>query len=187
MKAFQQRNKFKQTGILNPHERTRSRPPPKAQQESGRLALSSTIRSTGMRLGHSGQAGPADRARKDRQPLVLGARPGADRDVPRARAATCRRVRAAQEGAATAPGRVQRVRGRISSSLSGLQGLKKFYVRAHAVDGEVRGLTILYDQATEGIMDPAAIAMASAFVPFPTGTPRADRPSATSNTAPASS
>ena len=50
--------------------------------------------------------------------------------------------------------------------LSGLQGLKKFYVRAHIRDLEVRGLTILYDQATEGIMDPVTVVMGSAFAPF---------------------
>ena len=37
----------------------------------------------------------------------------------------------------------------------------------------MRGVTILYDQATEGIMDPVAVAMSSAFAPFPgTGLPR---------------
>src|SRR5262245_9997626 len=50
--------------------------------------------------------------------------------------------------------------------LSGLQGLKKFYVRAHIRDLEVRGITILYDQATQGIMDPVTVAMSSAFAPF---------------------
>jgi peptidoglycan hydrolase-like protein with peptidoglycan-binding domain len=51
--------------------------------------------------------------------------------------------------------------------LSGLQGLKKFYVRAQIRDLEVRGLTILYDQATDGIMDPVTVVMSSAFAPFP--------------------
>ena len=51
--------------------------------------------------------------------------------------------------------------------LSGLQGLKKFYVRAESRDGEVRGMTILYDQATEGVMDPVVVVMSSAFAPFP--------------------
>jgi hypothetical protein len=50
--------------------------------------------------------------------------------------------------------------------LSGMQGLKKFYVRAEFRDGEVRGMTILYDQATEGIMDPLVVVMSSAFAPF---------------------
>jgi S1-C subfamily serine protease len=51
--------------------------------------------------------------------------------------------------------------------LSGMQNLKKFYVRAEAKDGEVRGMTVLYDQATEPIMDPVVVVMSSAFTPFP--------------------
>jgi peptidoglycan hydrolase-like protein with peptidoglycan-binding domain len=50
--------------------------------------------------------------------------------------------------------------------LSGMQGLKKFYVRAEIRDAEIRGMTILYDQATEGIMDPLVVVMSSAFAPF---------------------
>eukprot|EP01035_Chromulina_nebulosa_P040432 gene40432-54680_t len=53
--------------------------------------------------------------------------------------------------------------------LSGMQGLKKFYVRGTFRDAEVRILTILYDQATEGTMEPVVIAMSSAFNAFPTG------------------
>jgi peptidoglycan hydrolase-like protein with peptidoglycan-binding domain len=51
--------------------------------------------------------------------------------------------------------------------LTGMQNLKKFYVRAEFKDGEVRGMTVLYDQATETIMDPVAVVMSSAFTPFP--------------------
>jgi hypothetical protein len=51
--------------------------------------------------------------------------------------------------------------------LSGLQGLKRFYVRAQGKDNEVRGFLIMYDQAMMGIMDPIAVAMASRFEPFP--------------------
>ena len=43
----------------------------------------------------------------------------------------------------------------------GVQGLKNFVVRAEAHGSEVRGVTILYDQATEGIMGRVAIAIAS--------------------------
>ena len=50
--------------------------------------------------------------------------------------------------------------------ISGMQGLKKFYVRASAQDNEVRGITILYDQAEEGTMGPIVVAMSSAFAPF---------------------
>jgi hypothetical protein len=51
--------------------------------------------------------------------------------------------------------------------LSGMQNLKRFYVRAAIRDGEVRGMTVLYDQATEPIMDPVVVVMSSTFVPFP--------------------
>jgi hypothetical protein len=50
--------------------------------------------------------------------------------------------------------------------VSGMQGLKKFYVRALLKDSDVRGVTILYDQAMDGIMDPVVVAMSSAFAPF---------------------
>jgi peptidoglycan hydrolase-like protein with peptidoglycan-binding domain len=52
--------------------------------------------------------------------------------------------------------------------LSGLQGLKKFYVRGTFKGDEVRILSILYDQATENTVEPVVIAMSSAFNPFPT-------------------
>ena len=50
--------------------------------------------------------------------------------------------------------------------LSGMQGLKKFFVRAHIRDLEVRGLTVAWDQATEGVMDHVGVVMQSAFAPF---------------------
>ena len=50
-----------------------------------------------------------------------------------------------------------------------MQGLKKMVVRGFAENGEVRGITILYDQAMEGTMDPLVAPMSSAFVPFATG------------------
>lgn len=53
--------------------------------------------------------------------------------------------------------------------LSGLQGLKKFYLRGTFKGDEVRILTILYDQATENTVEPVVIAMSSAFNAFPTG------------------
>ena len=53
--------------------------------------------------------------------------------------------------------------------LSGLQGLKKFYLRGTFRGDEVRILTILYDQATENTVEPVVIAMSSAFKPFPSG------------------
>jgi hypothetical protein len=51
--------------------------------------------------------------------------------------------------------------------LSGTQGLKKFYIRAEIRDLEIRGMTVLWDPATQVIMDPAVVVMSSAFAPFP--------------------
>ena len=48
----------------------------------------------------------------------------------------------------------------------GTQGLKKFYVRAVNGEAEVRGITILYDQAMSGTIDPILRAMSSAFAPL---------------------
>lgn len=53
--------------------------------------------------------------------------------------------------------------------LSGLQGLKKFYVRGTFKGDEVRIMTILYDQAMENTVEPVVIAMSSAFNAFPSG------------------
>jgi hypothetical protein len=51
--------------------------------------------------------------------------------------------------------------------ISGMQVLKRFQVRAQAKGNEIRGITILYDQATEGTMNPVAVAMANSFQGFP--------------------
>ncbi len=58
--------------------------------------------------------------------------------------------------------------------MSGEQGLKRFVERVQASGSELRGITILYDQATEGMMAPVALAMADAFQGFPD--PNADPP-----------
>lgn len=51
--------------------------------------------------------------------------------------------------------------------ISGMQNLKKFYVRAQVRGEEVRGITVLYDQAMAGMMEPVVVAMSSAFTAFP--------------------
>ena len=60
--------------------------------------------------------------------------------------------------------------------LSGLQGLKKFYLRGTFKGDEVRILTILYDQATENTVEPVVIAMSSAFNAFPAAAQMAGPP-----------
>src|SRR4051795_8100355 len=60
--------------------------------------------------------------------------------------------------------------------LSGLQGLKKFYVRGTFKGDEVRIMTILYDQATENTVEPVVIAMSSALNAFPSAVQTAGPP-----------
>ena len=50
--------------------------------------------------------------------------------------------------------------------LSGRQGNKKFYLRAHAENGDIRGFIVHYDPAMEAAMQPTIVAMSSAFSPF---------------------
>ena len=58
--------------------------------------------------------------------------------------------------------------------ISGMQGLKRFVERVQASGNELRGITILFDQATENVMAPVAAAMADTFQGFPD--PNADPP-----------
>lgn len=51
--------------------------------------------------------------------------------------------------------------------ISGVQGLKNFRIRAAARGTEVRGVTVLYDQATEGTMDSIAAAVVGTYNGFP--------------------
>jgi hypothetical protein len=62
--------------------------------------------------------------------------------------------------------------------ITGTQGLKNFVVRVEASGPELRGITVLYDQATEGIMAGVAVAVANSFQGFPdpnAGLPGEDR------------
>src|SRR5580693_8014599 len=54
-----------------------------------------------------------------------------------------------------------------SCVMSGMQGLKRFIVRVQSSGGELRGVTILFDQAIEGVMAPIAAAMANTYQGFP--------------------
>jgi hypothetical protein len=51
--------------------------------------------------------------------------------------------------------------------MSGMQRLKRFIVRVQSSGGELRGVTILFDQAIEGVMAPIAAAMANTYQGFP--------------------
>jgi hypothetical protein len=168
VKTFQKNHAGKETGILNTDERLRLTQAAKAsQQRVGWQVIKD--RTTGVQLGVPTKLVPQQR------PASAGARWQTGRgeiqvETFRMAGPAVTLARAFEQQKKEPPQRKVEysvLRGDFFV-LSGLQGLKKFYVRAHEKDHEVRGVTVLYDQATEGIMDPVAVAMSNAFDPFPT-------------------
>ena len=167
VKTFQQKRKFKETGVLNEQERA---------------LLAAAARARQAHVGWSMVDDP-----------VTGARLGLPaRQVPHRRTgATGTRWSSAQGQVQVETFKIREPGTTLAAVyeqqkkepptrklevnllrpdffiLSGRQNLKRFYVRGGIRDGEVRGMTVLYDQATEPIMDPVVVVMSSAFMPFP--------------------
>ena len=164
VQAFQRRNKSKDTGVLNPQERSILAASAKPlQDEVGWRLVEDPV--NGVRVGLPGRLA-TETARGQsgtRWSSLQGQLQIETFRLPNTRleAAFERQKR---EPFDRRPG--YNVLRPDFFVISGTQGLKKFYVRAMARDNEVRGITILYDQAMEGTMDPVVVAMSSAFVPF---------------------
>jgi peptidoglycan hydrolase-like protein with peptidoglycan-binding domain len=169
IKAFQKDRGGKQTGVLNPQERGVLADGAKKRQDNVGWKVVFDA-GTGVRLG---------------VPTKLVPQQASDANGAKWSSATgtiqiqmARRKEAGPTAAKLAEQEKKEPAGRkIEYSavkpdffvLSGMQGLKKFYLRGQIRGDEVRILTILYDQATEGTMEPVVIAMSSAFNPFPNG------------------
>jgi peptidoglycan hydrolase-like protein with peptidoglycan-binding domain len=176
IKEFQKARGGKQTGVLNPQERQALAETAKRRQDNvGWKTV--TDAGTGVRLGI---------------PTKLVPQQSADANGAKWSSATgtiqvqlSRRKEANPTTAKLAERERKEPAGRQIDYtvvkpdffvLSGLQGLKKFYLRGTFKGDEVRILTILYDQATENTVEPVVIAMSSAFNPFPSGAPIAGPP-----------
>lgn len=167
VKSFQKRHGFKDTGILNPDEREKLAEAAKArQQRVGWEEVDDDT--TGARLGMPLKLVPRKKAGEDGShwqsshgEIQIDTFRVAGNDVSLAKIFD----RLKREP------RQRRVEYQVMRDdffvLSGLQNLRKFYVRAQAKDDEVRGVTVLYDQAMDGTMDPVAVAMSNAFQAFP--------------------
>ena len=176
IKEFQKTRGGKQTGVLNPQERGVLADTAKRKQESVGWKIV-TDPGTGVRLG---------------VPTKLVPQQSSDANGARWTSTTgtvqvqlSRRKEANPATAKLAEREKKEPAGRTIDYtvvkpdffvLSGLQGLKKFYVRGTFKGDEVRILTILYDQATENTVEPVVIAMSSAFNPFPSGAQAAGPP-----------
>jgi peptidoglycan hydrolase-like protein with peptidoglycan-binding domain len=167
IKAFQKEHGFKETGTLAPAERTLLSDTAKAkQQQVGWRVIDD--QATGAQVGLPGAHVPNTSAGRTGTRWSSGQgqiqiETFRVRDPGTTLAAVYERQKNEPAGRKLT---VNFQRGDMFI-LSGLQGLKKFYVRAEFKDGEVRGLTILYDQAWEGVMDAATVVMSSTFAPFP--------------------
>ena len=176
IKEFQKARGGKQTGVLNPQERGILADTAKQRQENVGWKIV-TDAGTGARLG---------------MPTKLVPQQSTDANGAKWTSATgtvqiqlSRRKEASPTTAKLAEQEKKEPAGRKVDYtvvkpdffvLSGLQGLKKFYVRGTFKGDEVRILTILYDQATENTVEPVVIAMSSAFNPFPAGAQAAGPP-----------
>jgi hypothetical protein len=166
IKNFQKRSKAKITGTLTPTERASLVAAAKQHEEDYGWSIVADP-ATGARLGVplklTPQAGDAARgtrwssAHGEMQVETFRIKDGGDLAAlfeKEKKEPGSRRV----ESSALHPG---------DFTIAGMQGLKRFQMKAQARDGEVRGVTVLYDQAMEGIVAPVLGAMTSAFTPFP--------------------
>ncbi len=169
IKEYQKSRGGKPTGVLNPQERSVLAETARRRQENVGWKLV-TEQVTGARLGiptklvpqQSGDASGAKWSSPTGTIQIL---------LARRKEANPTAARLAEQEKKEPPGRSvdYTVVKPDFFVLSGLQGLKKFYVRGAFKGDEVRILTILYDQATENTVEPVVIAMSSAFNPFPAG------------------
>lgn len=176
IKEFQKTKGGKQTGVLNPQERGVLAETARRRQETVGWKIV-TDASTGARLGIPIKLVPQQSS--DANGAKWSSSSGTIQvQLARRKEANPTTAKLAEQEKKEPAGR------KVEYSavkpdffvLSGIQGLKKFYVRGQYRGDEVRILTILYDQATEGTMEPVVIAMSSAFNPFPSGAQMAGPP-----------
>lgn len=167
MKDYQKRNKLKVTGLLSPEERTAlAAAVTPRQSEAGWRVIEDPA--TGARIGIPSKfatritTGPAGTRWSSEQGQL---------QIETFRVDTGATLEAVYEQQKGIPRRRLTANnlGQDSFMLAGMQGLKKMRVYGYARNGEVRGLTILYDQAMEGTMDPLVAPIAWAYLPFPQG------------------
>jgi hypothetical protein len=175
VKAFQKRNGTAETGILNPPERAALAAKAKPKQEAVGWRIVDDL-STGARVGIPSKLMPNTNvsggiSRWSSQRSETSADTFRIAGIS-ALAPTFERMKREPVGRVTEYSLIKE----DFFVISGLQNLKRFYVRAQLKGDEVRGVTILYDQAMQGIMEPVVIAMSSAYAPFPSGRASAPPP-----------
>ena len=175
IKEFQKERGGKQTGVLNPQERSVLAETARRRQENAGWKIVTDL-GTGARLGVPTKLVPQQSS--DANGAKWSSPTGTIQiQLSRRKQANPTTAKLAEQEKKEPAGR--QVDYTVVKPdffvLSGMQGLKKIYVRGTFKGDEVRILSILYDQATEGTVEPVVIAMSSAFNPFPSGTGPAPR------------
>jgi peptidoglycan hydrolase-like protein with peptidoglycan-binding domain len=176
IKEFQKSRGGKQTGVLNPQERGVLAETAKRRQDNVGWKIV-TDAGTGVRLGIPTRLAPQQSS--DGTGAKWSSSTGTIQiQLSRRKEANPTTAKLAEQEKKEPAGRKVEYTAVKPDFfvLSGMQGLKKFYVRGQFKGDEVRILTILYDQATEGTVEPVVIAMSSAFNPFPSGAQAAGPP-----------
>jgi hypothetical protein len=166
VKAFQKRNGAKETGVLNQPERATLAAAAKPKQDAVGWRMADDP-ATGARIGVPAKLVP------QQTQIIGGTRWASSRGEYQVE--TFRITQPGTSLSAVFEKMKREPTGRKADYsvlkpdffvISGLQNLKKFYVRAQLRGDEVRGFTVQYDQAMAGIMDPVVVAMSSAYSAF---------------------
>lgn len=177
IKKFQKEQGAKETGALNSQERAKlAAAAKKAQDNVGWKVVTDMV--TGARVGLPGKLLPQQTS--DANGTRWSAPQGKIQVNLARRKETGATLAAVAEREKKEPANRKILYSTVRPDffvVSGLQGLKKFYLRGQISGDEVRVLTVLYDQATEGTMEPVVIAMSNAFAAFP-GAAQAQTPAA---------
>jgi peptidoglycan hydrolase-like protein with peptidoglycan-binding domain len=175
IKEFQKSRGAKETGALNPQERGILADTARRRQENAGWKII-TDAGTGVRLGIPTKLVPASAS--DANGTKWTSPTGTTQIVLTRRKEANPTTAKLAEREKKEPGRSidYTVVKPDFFVLSGLQGLKKFYLRGTFKGDEVRILTILYDQAVENTVEPIVIAMSSAFNAFPSSAQAAGPP-----------
>jgi peptidoglycan hydrolase-like protein with peptidoglycan-binding domain len=169
IKEFQKARGGKQTGVLNPQERGVLAATAKQRRENVGWKIV-TDAGTGVQLGIPGKLVPQQSS--DANGTKWSSPTGTIQVLlTRRKEAGPTTAKLADHEKMEPPGRTidYTVVKPDFFVLSGVQGLKKFYIRGTFRGDEVRVLTILYDQTTGNTVEPVVIPMSSAFNPFPSG------------------
>ncbi|BAT59272.1 putative peptidoglycan binding domain protein [Variibacter gotjawalensis] len=174
VKAFQKRLGTKETGVLNPKERGQLAAAARAKRDAVGWRIVDDL-ATGARIGiptkttpNTAVAGSTSRYSSAQSDVVIESFRIAEPST------TLAAVYDAQRKVPDSKITYNVIRG-DAFTISGMRGLKKLYMRGQFKGGEVRGFSIVYDQAVDTIMEPVTVAMASTYQAFP-ATPIANLP-----------